>query len=301
MALEIDSATDHVELYDRLIAFLQLGITTPGGPNWELIRQDTADSSLFRAPGLTETEEIYVGISLHPQPDIDVFNFGFWMFRAFNDALGDLEQPGHSGVLYHTTWDDTTPYWFVANGQRLMMVTKPSTAYTASYVGKFLPYGLPSEYPQPYYIGCPTGTSTLRWSSVNESHRNFFDPGPHCLLGGPSGVWRAVGNYFEQSGEASTGATNYIHPFAGNVSSVQSALRYRELRDNVDGSYSIFPLTLLGENPELNCYGDLDGAYAVPGFSIASEDIIQIGGDDYLVVQNIFRTDRMYYGAIKLE
>lgn len=303
MAVEIDSASDHVDLYDRLVAFLQQGSTTPGGPDWELIRQDTADSSLFRAPGLTDLEEIYIGLSLHPQPDLDVFNLGVWMFRAFNDALGDLEQPGHSGVVYHPLWDNTTPYWFVANGQRLMIVAKPSTVYTASYVGKFLPYGIPSEYPQPYYVSAPSSTVTRRWSDTSQSHRNFYDPAPHSLIGGPAGVWRQAGNFFDSGGNESTVTSSiYVHPFNANVGVGQATqFRYRELRDNLDGTYSLFPLTFVGNTPELNVYGDLDGAYAVPAFSTASEDTIEIAGDSYLVVQNVFRTTRYYYGAIKLE
>lgn len=218
MAVEIDTATDHVDLWDRLIAFLQLG-TTSSGPDWDLIRYEHSEmNAVFRAPGLSGLEDIYVGTGLRVHPDIDTFSIGFWMNRAWNDALDTFSQPGYSGTVWMPVFDNVMPYWFIANGQRLMVAAKVSTVYTSGYAGKFLPYGLPSEYPQPYYLGATAAASTQRWSDTSESVRNFFDPGPHCLLGGPSAVWRSIGNFQQISGENAIDNSNYIHPFSGNIS-----------------------------------------------------------------------------------
>jgi hypothetical protein len=46
--------------------------------------------------------------------------------------------------------------------------------------------------------------------------------------------------------------------------------------------------------------GELDGAYFIPGFGQAAENIVTISGQDYLVVQNIFRTTSDAYWALKL-
>ena len=43
------------------------------------------------------------------------------------------------------------------------------------------------------------------------------------------------------------------------------------------------------------------GAHSVPGFGTASENLIDVDGVDYLVVQNVFRTANNEYAAIALE
>lgn len=303
MAVEIDTAADHVDLFDRLLEFLQRGITTPGGPDWTLLRYDSDNlRALFEAPGLSGTEEIHVGVSLNSDAGADAYSLGFWMFRAFNDALGDFDQPGHSGLGYFPIWNQPMPYWFIANGQRLIITAKVSTVYPSSYVGKFLPYGVPGEYAQPYFIGNTTPASNTRWSTTSENNRNFWDPGSEGNMLQPHGQWKTVQNFVESVGaESDASNSNYIWPFQGGSLSGSTKSRYRELRENVDGTYPLWPLVIVGTNPDRDSYGELDGAYAVSGFNNASENIIQVDGTDYLVVQNLHRTARYYYAALKLE
>lgn len=300
MAFEIDTAADHVDLFDRLITFLQ---QTSGGPGWTLLDYNSADNrALFVAPGLTALEEIYFGVSLHASVSTDTYALGFWMFRAYNPSLGDLEQPGHSFAGYLPVWNTTMPYWFVANAQRLIIVAKVSTVYPSGYIGKFLPYGTPGEYPQPYYMCMPVASSTTRWSNTSEDNRSFYDPGPTGRLSYPNGVWHTVRNWFEgSSGEQDASGGNYIWPFNSNINTSEPRNRYRELRENVDGTYPLWPLILHGELNDADIYGELDGAFAVSGFNNATENIVEIGADEYLVVQNMHRTTRWYYAAVKLE
>jgi hypothetical protein len=292
MAVEIDTAADHVDLFDRLIAFLQNG---SAGPAWDLLRLNSAgNSALFVAPGLSGLEQIHVGMSWHEDDSSDTFALGFWMFRDYNEDLGDLEQPGHSGVSYLPVWDTATPYWFVANAQRLIVTAKVSTVYTAAHAGKILPYGSPSEYPQPYYLGAPSTSATQRWSTTFENFRDFFDPGQACRLSLPTSVWWPVQNFTDVAGsESLLSSSIYVHPYSQTP-------RYQEQRENVDGSYSIFPTIVWGNSPANDVYGELDGVYAVTGFGSAAENLIEIDGVDYLVVQNVHRTQRWHYSAIRL-
>lgn len=302
MAYEIDTAADHVDLFDRLIAFLTRGITSPGGPDWTLLRYDSDNQrALFEAPGLSSTEEIHIGVSLNSDEGNDAYSLGFWMFRAYNEALGDFDQPGHSGVGYFPIWNQAMPYWFIANGQRLMIAAKVSTVYPASYVGKFLPYGVPGEYPQPYYIGNTTPASNTRWSTVSESNRNFWDPGSEGNILLPSGQWRTVQNFTDSTGENDTSSTNHVWPFQASSFDGSTKTEYRRTRENVDGTYALWPLILFGTNPDNDVWGELDGAYAVSGFNNASENTVTIDAVQYVVLQNLFRTARYYYAALKLE
>lgn len=299
MAVEIATATSHIDLYDRLLTFLQAA--GPTGPGWTLLDNDTVTlSALFMAPGLTATEQIYMGFSVHANVPADIYAIGIWMFRAYNSALDHHSQPGTTTVVYMPIWNVGMPYWFVANAQRLVVVTKVSTTYQSLHIGKFLPYGPPSEYPQPYYLGGSVGDAVTRWSTISETHRAFFDPGGWQAISLPAGIWRAVANFYENGGETSQTNTVYIWPYNGQINGGESMNRYRELRENLDGSYSVMPLVFVGTNPENDIYGEIDGVYAITGHNQASEDIINIGANNYLVFQNMHRTARYQYAALKL-
>jgi hypothetical protein len=292
------TATDHVDLFDQLRAFLTTA--GPTGPGWTEL-SNVGTSYIYEAPGLSGLEEIHVGLDYVESVSTDSFALLGWMFQDYNSLLGHLVQPGHSGVRYHPVWNTSMPFWFIANGQRCIVVTKVSTVYTASYFGKFLPYGAPGEYPQPYYLAMPT-TGNNRWSSTNESTRNFFDPGSGGIFLTPTASWLSVSNFLESSSTETPQSSRNLFPFHADVGAVGNQTRdlYRALRENLDGSYNLRPLVILSSTPTTDVFGELDSAYAINAFSAASEDIIEIGGDDYLVVQNIFRTARYYYGAIKL-
>lgn len=278
-------------------------MATGGTAPWVELDYDAPSSAIYQAPGLSGTEEIHFGFGYSEDVGADAYAISGWMFRSYNALLGHTAQPGHSGVGYHAVWNQPTPYWFFANAQRVIVVTKVSTVYTASYLGKIFPYGTPGEWPQPYYMSMPY-SALIRWSSTSETVRNFFDPGSHVAsrMLNPSGVWWNVGNYYENDGEANTDGTNYIWPYQAMIGTTGSArARYRELRDNVDDvSYTFWPLVLCGDSPNLDMWGELDGAYACPGFDAASEDIIVESNEDHLLVQNIYRTARYYYAAIKM-
>lgn len=299
MSTSYGTATDHDNLFELLRTFLTTGIGT--GENWTELDYSTADRSvLFEAPGLSGTEEIHVGLQLYEDVDADTFGFYGWMFRAYDSGLAHTLQPGNSATRFHPTFDTSIPYWFFANAQRVIVVTKISTVYTASYIGKFLQYGTPGEYGQPYYLGMPY-SGPLRFSSERHDFRNFWDPGDGSQILRPSGSWTTCRNHDDAS-SAETPATSgtYVHPYhdRSGSSSNTARTRWRELRENVDGSYTRFPLMLTGSSPDADIFGELDGAYAIPGFGTASEDDLTIGGDSYLIFQDCYRTGRWNYAAI---
>jgi hypothetical protein len=71
------------------------------------------------------------------------------------------------------------------------------------------------------------------------------------------------------------------------------------LTQNLGATQSpVLPIILHDNTPEV--YGELDGVLATSGQAIASEDTLTVGADSYLVVQNVFRTGRNQYCAVKL-
>lgn len=281
------------------------GTLANGGDGaWTQLRYNGTDSALFMAPGLSGTEEIHVGLGFVANVGTDSYALTGWMFRSYNAGLDDVSQPGHSGVGHLPVWDQAMPYWFIGNGQRVIVITKTSTVYTACYIGKFLPYGVPGEYPQPYYLGMCLNSNT-RWSNIDQAFRCFWDPGTHAgsRLLRPDGQWYQLGNFQSGATEVVPGDTNNIWPYAASMANSVGVVTnaYRWLRNNVDGSYPQIPLTVCGSTPLNDIYGELDGAYATPGFSAASEDLILQGGEYHLLVQNVFRTERYHYATVTLK
>jgi len=297
MPYETGTASNHDDLFDKLRTFLKLP-TGSGGPGWTELQYEGGNPKrmFLRAPGLSGTEEIHIGFRKYEDIPGDTFGIYGWMSRSYDAGLDMQSQPGDSGDRYHILWDQTMPYWFFANGQRVMFVTKVSTTYWGSYLGKFLQYGTSGEYGQPYYLGM-NWNGPVRFSTLHEGVRNGWDPGDYGIMLNPNGSWYQVRNFYENSGEAWNNGPNYIYPYASGYSSTHG--RFRELRENIDGSYPAMPLILMGDSPASDIYGELDGVFATSGFSTASEDTLTIGADTYRIFQNGFRTSRYHYAALK--
>lgn len=300
MAVEIDTADDHQDLFDRLRTFVKAA--GPTGPDYNELDYESGDrQAFFEATGLAGGESIHMGLGVVEDVGTDSYALTAWQSRAYSGALPLTSQPGNSIIGHMPVWDSSIPYWFVANGRRLIVVTKVSSVYTALYLGKYLPYGTTGEFAQPYYVGAPFAANT-RWSSVNEGFRNFWDPGDFgSYMLNPNGSWYKVSNFFDQSGEASAVNSNYVWPYHAGISGSDSVKnRWRQMRQLLDGDAGKFPCIVMGTNPANDIYGELDGVVAVQGFGAGSEDIIDIDGDDYLLVQNTFRTASHNYAAIRL-
>lgn len=295
-----DGTTDFI-VGDHFNFSTTQGQMAAAGNAWIYQGTDTDGRHWLKATGLTGTESIYFNAYTYQNVGTDVYSIGLSSATGFNALTTHAYQPGKSPTCWTALWNTDTPYWFVANGQRVVFVTKVSTTYHAGYVGKFFPYATPSEYAYPVYVGGETNDAALRWSSVSESFRHFSDPGAYsAYMFFPSGHWREIGNWYETSGEAQWSINRAMWPYSGTNIGGHTVNRLRELRDNIDGSYTLLPLIPHANSPEVGVYGELDGCYYVSGYNNAAENIITVDGVDHLVVQNIHRTQRYNYWALKL-
>jgi hypothetical protein len=283
------------------------GVTSP----WTSLRRNAGLEMIWQAPGNGGTDQIFVGAQVFSNVAADYYNWRLGGFTAFNSALTFQQQAGYVGGNNQANpspvlnlWNQSTPYWFIANGRRVIVIAKVSTVYVMAFLGFISPYMSPGAFPYPLFVGGsmawnsePASTSVnWRWSYVGQQIVNF--PWGFGASGSastpvactarlrlPSGTWVGFDQY-ENENTVTLGAT---FPFCASMT---------DWRLNLDGGYSMLPCVLWDNTP--NVYGELDGVLGITGFQQGSENTITIGNSTYLVVQDISRTTKVDYCAVKL-
>jgi hypothetical protein len=271
---------------------------------------------ILKGPGSGD-DEIFVGIQTFYNEVSAYYNWRLNGFTGYSAPAAWGSQPGaipnDSNCYYPNValWNTNIPYWFVANGRRIVMVAKLSTVYETCYLGFLLPYGLPNQLPYPLVVGgtMPSNLTTTdkRYSSTVFQHRAFVDPaggagaGSLCLL---HGSWVNFRNWISETQPQGSLSYNNVWPFCHsdyNYTGQDPNMKYKLIQQNIDDGRPLFPLIVAEGTPNKNFFGELQGCYAIPGFGLSVEDTITIAGKTYLVVQNVFRTVTWAFWALLLE
>jgi hypothetical protein len=319
-AYQTGTATDYKDLLSLLRTFLtthtDLVNATPSQA-WTEMRWDTPDEYelILKGPGLAGTDEIFVGIQTFSDSGTDYYNWRLQGFTSYLAGNAFADQPGAIPIASRppslAMIDGSLPYWFVADGRRFVVVTRVSSIYQACYLGFLLPYGMPTQLPYPLAVGGSiTGQAGYRYSVTGVSHRHFIDPGHldsdnnneadiFSTLRVLHGDWVPIRNWYGSSGEGSQGRfKREVWPYGDSVANNAWAA----MRENIDGStYPLFPAIVYQENPAPNCFGHLDGCFAIPGYGLAAEDIVTISSVDHLVIPNVYRSGAADWWALRLE
>jgi len=306
----VADATDNFDLMDKLIDFIdgttagETGKLLAVGERWSVNKDDTTTTPgeryvYLEGPGLGGTDAIHVLIRIYSDVGNNIHN---WEIRgATGYSAGDTfeNQPGFSTVESHFTVSNAAmPFWFIVSGRRIIVIaqTAGSVSY-AAYLGWYLPYATPSEFPYPMFNGGSTYIATKGYLETNYTVGNFYD-GPRASatsavsqLRHRDGSWIPVAAYTQSSVATRPGALDgecSIWPH-DKVTAAQYEYGFIE---NVGGSFSVFPMILYSAINGGNVYGELDGVYFSPQGTVGKKfpDTITISGDDYLVVNNTSRT-----------
>lgn len=237
---------------------------------------------IVRGPGLSGTDQIYVGIELYHDQTADYYNCQVRGFTGFVPGNTFATQPGsHLNGLGVPLHNQSISYWLVANGQRFALALKVGTpVYESFYLGKFFPYASPSQYPYPICaIGMLTSAAATRFSDTIH-FMGYKGNVVNLQMRFVTGVW--------QNPQA--------WPWNNVNLSAAAGLDF-SLRETPTDNYPLLPVVL---NDTINIYGELDGIFFVSAFNNVVENTITIGSDTYLVVQDVFRTGFRDYYALKL-
>lgn len=304
MAIASGTATDYLDLLSKLRTFLTTDATLTGlGQNWTELHTtsspytdshgDTVEYETFlQAPGLSGTEEIFLNIQAYKNVVSDYYNWRMAGAVGYNSSSNFNNQPGQSPFEFIYLWNQSISYWFVANGQRVIIVAKVSSVYESAYLGKFLAYGTPGQYPYPVAVGGCGAFYNKRFSLATDDHRAFFHPGSMNVYY-IDGTWQ---DFINKTISGGITTQRNVWPFLYEPGP-QTVLTWAA--SDQDGGYPLLPAMLNMSVPANNLLGELDGVFFVPGYSQSSESTITIGGDTYQVFQNVFRTSAEDYMAIK--
>ncbi|STZ08602.1 Uncharacterised protein [Moraxella caprae] len=173
--------------------------------DWQLLREDISTDNheiILKGRGYSQKEEIFVGVRTYQNPQADYYNLAVATFTGYVPSNPFDNQPSAkiSGVPAHNQRID---YWLTVNPQRIACCMKVGTpVYEHFYIGKFLPYARPSQYPYPVVCaGMLNGTPTTRFSDTSQKATAEILPCGliqaciHSLSATPTihQHWRAVG------------------------------------------------------------------------------------------------------------
>jgi hypothetical protein len=316
----IVDASSSGDLLGRLLSFITggtpaTGTALPVGEYWEVLKYSSSQynfEAYLRGPGLSATDSVYCNIRLYSDVANNLHNWQLYGATGFDGTKSIDEQPGTSTVdSFFTVSNTTMPYWFVVNGRRIIIVAQTSAGVSmACYMGLYVPYATPSEFPYPYAIGGTTTNPTYGYQENNYTVGNFYD-GPYeyntdnaaLALRHPDGTWLGFGNYFSSTSARgdSTSLVSTIAPMNSKKGS-QSYPGYGIIQSFND-NYIILPFTLQTKAQGGNTYGELDGMYFAPHGTQGKKfpDTITDGtGNVYLVISNTYR-DGETQGSLLLE
>lgn len=325
MAYETGTATDHTDLFNKLVAFL----TT----NADLITAGEEWSQDWTAPvgAPNESAVVLTGVVGSGDPPKvamqlveDAANsvYEIQLAGVTNILSGADEITGHANVSpIVRIFADPNPmtYWFIGSGRRFIIAVKISTVYSTGYFGLFLPYALPTTYQYPMYIGGAAGLGSNQiddWRSASDSHNSLALPGavdgpssqyrpPSASVLSPSAQWEKVVVPPPGGSTSTADSSATLHPYydLGNPLSVstirsrpQTALQYQV--EAFGSDFATHAITIMRKSPASQAYGVLDGVICCQGRNNASENVITIGADNYLVLQDAFRTTENRYCAV---
>lgn len=303
MSVEIGTATNYIDLMVKLKTFLTTDTTLVGlGQNWVCLH-DNGIEQYYKAPGLSTTEEIYTAVRTYEDVPNDLYNVEVVAYLGYIPGNSWEAQPGWASAKdsFFPLWNNSIPYWFIANGQRVIVIAKVNTTYQSMYMGKFLPYATPNQYTYPVFWGGMTGLRSHKYSESSSTGFQFF---PRSIsnsahLYTPDGSIISSANNAVVPAEASF----VIYPFSDTYNTTTSHLSKLAPFDN--GDVVLIPASICrgvqtpSQNVQAN-YGELDGVFYISGFGQSSESIITIDTVNYMVVQNGSRVAVNDFMAVRL-
>lgn len=281
MPYQIATVSGHYQLIDAIRLFADAN-------GWTVKRWDTSavdgeslaiHELIMEGEGLSSTDEIFVGLRTYQSVNNDYYNIEIAGFTGYVPGNTFETQPGYSGSRAIPLWNQAIPYWLLVNGNRIALAAKVETVYEHFYLGKFLPYATPSQFPYPVVVGgMLNGTPATRYSDNNQSWP-YAGSTSVLVMRFVDGLWRQPDCW----------------PFNSDDPATSVPVTFRD----TGGEYGLMPIVLNDSDP--NVFGELDGVFHLTGFNNAVENTLTIDAINYVVMRDVWRTGFNDYIAMRLD
>lgn len=296
----VPHATDYSDLLDKLITFAIAN-------GWVQL-ENTSDKVVLKGTG-AGSDEIIVAIQKY------FFGWNLNGYTGYQSGLSFVNQPGaipnpsNGANPNHPSmplWNSSIPYWFVVNGRRIIVVAKVSTTFQMAYLGWFLPYATPNQYPYPMFVGGSCGGANGSYTGVATINHAFWRGASNGVVSGvgfaPGGT--KIGQQNEYAPAANTSSNRFagMFPYATSDGVFgSSGNNVQQILGLISGNRLLYPVSWAVDTTGgyKGIIGDLDGLYFAAGGG-SPEDIVTVGSDNYLLVNNVFRLTADELVAVKL-
>ena len=247
---------------------------------WTVLRYDTSIDNrelILKGLGYSGTEEIFVGFRTYQNANADYYNLTAAAFIGYVAGNAFADQPGAilSGVPAHNQRID---YWLTVNPQRIALGMKVGTpVYEHCYVGKFLPYARPGQFPYPVICaGMLSGEPATRFSETAHS-MPYKGNRANMRMRWLDGSWLTP-ECWPYNNSTLAGSSNQARDTGGE-----------------------YPLLRVELNSAAGVFGALDGICHITGFNNAVENTLVVDGKTWVVLQDVSRNGFNDYYAMRMD
>lgn len=237
-------------------------------------------------------ESFPAGIQPIATPASQIWNWKMRAYTGFSPThTWDANLGASDAPVYKALWDNDMTYWFVVNARRIVVATVVSTTMHTCYMGAMLPFASPAEWPFPMCIVAEKDDEEAWNSNDSQFTQGIMSAAnDNGYLRDQAGVWLDF-----------DGNQVACFPFNSDMRGVWDNMENHPNDDN-----QLIPLTLVSSTSTSaplstnHTFGVLDGCFAVTGFNITPQTVLTINSVDYLVINDIFRTERDDFWALRL-
>lgn len=262
------------------------------------------------------SDSIYSGLRIFADAGANNYAFELQGLIGYNSGSLFHNQPGAVPDNYPAMAliNSTMAYWFICNDRCYKIIVRVASGiYHSCYMGWMLPYGTPVQWPYPMVAAGSTfvdfvnnSSKPLVYSNSDGRTGSFWNPqnannnkGQLCIRDAAGSWRRPIHQLANQTGTAAstkcTGVWPYVEKLRDNYNGI---LNMRNCLD--DTTYTLNPIIPVEGGANMNLYGEFQGVKHVSGFNQSAENIIQFGGNDWLVVNDVFRNAGDSFAAFEL-
>ena len=122
-------------------------------PPWIAKRSSAGSEYIWQAPGNSNQDQIIVGAKTFFDATGGYYNWRLLGATGFDAGMAFAAQPGACSRPVLPLWNGSIPYWFFADGRRVIVVAKITTVYEHAYLGFLDAYATPGEWAYPLVGG----------------------------------------------------------------------------------------------------------------------------------------------------